>query len=85
MDASLLRRGRCLAEMDRAHDAIAQYHLAAKCGHRMADAYLAIYEAEKTSPAWKRLETLRAGTRYHELNFEWLRDRAILASKKTAP
>lgn len=75
------RRGRCLAEMDRAHDAIAQYHLAAKCGHRMADAYLAIYEAEKTSPAWKRLETLRAGTRYHELNFEWLRDRAILASK----
>lgn len=75
------RRGRCLAEMGCIQDAIAQYHLAVKCGHRMADAYSAIYEAEKTSPVWKRLETLRAGTQYHERNFEWLRDRAVLASK----
>lgn len=75
------RRGRCLSSLGELENAVAQYHLAIRCNHRAADAYAAIYDAEKKSPMWKRLETLRAGSSARADDVSWLRDRASLAAK----
>lgn len=74
------RRGRCLIQLEAKEDAIAQFRIAIRNGHKIADAYAAVYSAETTLPIWKRLETLRAGTRYHRENARWLEDRAVLAA-----
>lgn len=75
------RRGRCLEQLGRYEEAVAQYHLAIRHGHRVVDAFASIYQAEKSSPIWKKLETLRSGTELHQNDFEWLRDRGVLAAK----
>lgn len=75
------RRGRCLAELHHDEEAVAQFRIAIRSGHRTADAYSAIYSAEANLPLWKRLETLRAGTQHHSENHVWLRDRAVLAAQ----
>lgn len=75
------RRGRCLNELGDFEDAVAQYHVAIRGGHRVADAYSAVYLAEATAPLWKRLDTLRSGSRYHLDNPKWLCDRAVLAAR----
>lgn len=75
------RRGRCLNESGNLDDASAQYRIAIRGGHRIADAYSAVYAAESTAPLWKRLDTLRAGTKYHLSNAHWLTDRAVLAAR----
>lgn len=74
------RRGRCLIELDADEDAIAQFRVAIRNGHKVSDAYAAVYSAESNLPIWKRLETLRAGTPHHLENPKWLEDRAILAA-----
>lgn len=75
------RRGRCLNELGKLDDASAQYRIAIRSGHRIADAYSAVYSAESMAPLWKRLDTLRAGTEYHLSDARWLADRAVLAAR----
>lgn len=75
------RRGRCLIELGNTEGAIAQYRIAIRSGHRVADAYSAVFAAETMSPLWKRLDTLRDGTKYRLNDSKWLRDRAVLAAK----
>lgn len=75
------RRGRCLVELGANDEAITQYHTAIRHEYQVPEAYKSIFQCERRSPLWKRLETLRAGTAYRSDDAVWLRDRAILAAK----
>lgn len=75
------RRGRVLSALSKREDAMSQFRSSIRHGYRASDSYAAIYELEKSSPLWKRLETLRAGTESRSTDPKWMRDRGILASK----
>lgn len=72
------RSARCYQQLGRNDDAISSYHAAIRGGFNESEAFAAIYTLERRLPAWKRLQTLKAGEPYRQNDFRWALDIAQL-------
>lgn len=72
------RSARCYEQLGRDDEAISSFHTAIRGGFNESESYAAIYALERNLPAWKRLQTLRAGEPHRQDDLRWALDIAQL-------
>lgn len=72
------RSARCYEQLGEDDEAISSFHAAVRGGFNPSESYSAIYALERDLPAWKKLQTLRAGEPHRQNDFRWALDIAQL-------